>query len=362
MALIISILLHLVVLSIVSLQKYANSSPQSRYRSSINVQLTKTQSITSEYLTKNTSPVKIKSHDTQSTSQQPKSASTTLQLNNLSEEKHNSSDYKNINRQTTNIEENHLDQLESSTQKETTLNTLITSTSEVQPTDSQTSNSTDVASMPIPLNLSVADGIHYKLLETEFEVYQSSNPNEISINKALFSIDDNSGTNKSYTITRSMEPNSPKVSVSKGRISPSGLKPSYYEVNDQYVNFAWSDEIVSFNYKSEKLQKNTQDEMSYMYQFMFSPPSDKTTIVIASGTQLVTYDFYKLNDEMLQTKLGAIQTVHLQSDGEQKIDLWLASNYQFIPIRIRKTNKDGTFTEQTATKLTTTLNNAETVH
>ena len=36
---------------------------------------------------------------------------------------------------------------------------------------------------------------------------------------------------------------------------------------------------------------------------------------------------------------------------EERIDLWLAKDYRFIPIKIRKTEKDGSILDQSAKKI-----------
>jgi len=47
--------------------------------------------------------------------------------------------------------------------------------------------------------------------------------------------------------------------------------------------------------------------------------------------------------------------VHLlkSSGDEEKTEVWLASDYQYLPVRIRKTEKDGTVIEQIAADIQT---------
>ncbi|MGB4811552.1 MAG: DUF3108 domain-containing protein [Methylophilaceae bacterium] len=196
----------------------------------------------------------------------------------------------------------------------------------------------------------------YKNIETDFEVYQSTDPSMISINKVAFNTRGKKDINQTYALTQSLNTvSSTTPSLSEGIISRTGLKPNYYAANGKSANFAWSDGVIEHNHQFEKLKKGTQDEMSYIYQFMFSPPTDITEVVFSDGTQFITYRFNKLGEEVLPTKMGEINTVHLLKDGDEKIDLWLAVDYQYIPIKIRQTAKDGTFTEQIAVRLATTL-------
>lgn len=211
----------------------------------------------------------------------------------------------------------------------------------------------------------VASTENYKRIETDFEVYDSADPNMVSMNRVVFSTQGTKGQNQTYSLTNSLVAglsanNTEAVQhSSEGTISKYGLKPNYYVGENQRTSFAWSDGIIEINKKFEKLSKGTQDEISYMYQFMFSPPAENTEIVIANGKQLETYRFINLGEQILQTKMGQLKTVHLLKDGEEKIDLWLAVDHQYLPVKVRITAINGNFTEQTATHFTSTLADIE---
>jgi hypothetical protein len=51
--------------------------------------------------------------------------------------------------------------------------------------------------------------------------------------------------------------------------------------------------------------------------------------------------------------LGELKTIHLLkgSTDEDKTEIWLATDYQYLPVKIRKTEKDGTVIEQVAIKI-----------
>jgi hypothetical protein len=51
--------------------------------------------------------------------------------------------------------------------------------------------------------------------------------------------------------------------------------------------------------------------------------------------------------------MGALRTWHIAksaADGDEKTELWLAVDYRYLPVKIRQTDKDGTVTEQIATR------------
>ncbi len=254
------------------------------------------------------------------------------------------------------------------------LNTSIAKvTSQSQPQQTTTVNSQE-HTLPVPAlphepmpptfeqrGRAEASTKNYKNIETDFEVYQSTAPNTVSINRVTFSSNGTKGQNETYLLTSTFDANisenQTKISQhsSEGRISNQGLKPNYYVANNQRASFAWSDGAIEINNKYEKLPSGTQDELSYMYQFMFFPPLDNNDIVITDGVLLQAYHFSNLGEQLIPTKMGEIKTVHLFKDGEEKVDLWLAVDYQYLPVKIRKTAKDNSFTEQTATKLSTAL-------
>ena len=97
-----------------------------------------------------------------------------------------------------------------------------------------------------------------------------------------------------------------------------------------------------------------QDLMSFMYQFMFVPPLQEMQLAITNGKRLKTYAYGFDGEETLQTPFGEVRCLHIGragGDGEEKTDLWLAADYHYLPVKISKTEKDGTVLERIATRL-----------
>lgn len=140
---------------------------------------------------------------------------------------------------------------------------------------------------------------------------------------------------------------------SEGLITPKGLQPAtFYQKTTgskpQLANFDWAANRVTLDTGKRTdaldLPPGTQDFLSFMYQFMFSPPLDEMRLSIVTGKKLKTYVYEFEGEETLQTKMGALRTLHIGKstvDSDEKTELWLAADHRYLPVRIRKTEKDG---------------------
>lgn len=209
----------------------------------------------------------------------------------------------------------------------------------------------------------------YRHVEAEFEVMRGNDKSAAGVTKATFNIDENNR----YTIT-SITQAKGLVSLffgnltqkSEGTVTENGLKPDFYAYqygNDakksQTANFAWDQNILHMHTAkgdaTATLVPGTQDFLSFMYQFMFTAPLDNMQITMTNGKRLRTYSYNFEGEESLSTKIGALNTVHLlkSSGDEERTEIWLAADYQYLPVKIRKTEKDGSVIEQTVISLKT---------
>ncbi|PKO52522.1 MAG: DUF3108 domain-containing protein [Betaproteobacteria bacterium HGW-Betaproteobacteria-2] len=108
--------------------------------------------------------------------------------------------------------------------------------------------------------------------------------------------------------------------------------------------------------KSSRLPAGTQDLLSFMYQFMYVPPLREMLLNITNGKRLKAYNYSFVGEEDLSTKMGAMRVMHIENindDGEEKTELWLALEYNYLPVKIRKTEEDGSVIEQVITSINT---------
>lgn len=211
----------------------------------------------------------------------------------------------------------------------------------------------------------------YSHVETEFEVMRGSNTSAAGVTKIVFSIN----ANGYYSIISTTQAKG-LVSLffgnltqkSEGTVTEKGLKPDFYSYqygNDakksQTANFDWVNNVLHMHtYKgdsSASLVAGTQDFLSFMYQFMFEPALETMQITMTNGKRLRTYTYSFEGEETITTKLGELKTIHLLkgSSDEDKTEIWLATDYQYLPVKIRKTEKDGTVIEQIATNIRTEI-------
>lgn len=157
------------------------------------------------------------------------------------------------------------------------------------------------------------------------------------------------------------------VQTSQGNVIETGLQPQLYmyqfgnKADKTYeASFNWSDKMLTLKTaKGEKhsdVSDNAQDFLSFMYQFMFVPPLSSMQMTLTNGKKIAVYDYAFEGEETLKLPFGEIKTYHIKhakTDSEDKTELWLAMDYQYLPVKIRKTEKNGTVIEQVATALNT---------
>jgi hypothetical protein len=155
------------------------------------------------------------------------------------------------------------------------------------------------------------------------------------------------------------------VQTSDGVVTPEGLKPKNYHYQfgskiDNFAVFDWESKkiITTMNGKTNEFDmfEGSQDMLSFMYQFMFEPPLTKMKIYITNGKNYKPYDYSYIGEEVIETEVDKILTMHIAKfnyNNEERIDLWLAKDYRYLPIKIRKTEKDGSILDQSAKKIET---------
>jgi len=211
----------------------------------------------------------------------------------------------------------------------------------------------------------------YQHVETEFEVLRGGDTSAVGVSKIVFNID----ADGRYSIISTTQAKGLAslffgnlTQKSEGTVTEDGLRPGFYSYQygsnankSQTANFDWANNILHMhNAKGDstaKLVAGTQDFLSFMYQFMFMPPLDSMQITMTNGKRLRTYAYSFEGEDTVTTRLGELKTVHLlkSSGDEEKTEVWLASDYQYLPVRIRKTEKDGTVIEQIASAIKTSV-------
>jgi hypothetical protein len=154
-----------------------------------------------------------------------------------------------------------------------------------------------------------------------------------------------------------------RVLTSAGMVTKEGLKPSRFELHQGKSDkktligdFNWAKNTLSMQnkdgVKTEHLDKGTQDLASYVYQFMFNPPSkDEVKVTLTTGKKLHQYQYKVIERDAL---IGSYKTLQISNEAaasEDKKQLWLAQNQYYLPVRYKLTDEDGDNFEQTLTKI-----------
>ncbi len=158
------------------------------------------------------------------------------------------------------------------------------------------------------------------------------------------------------------------IQRSEGRVTERGLQPQEFlyqygkSGKKQRALFDWDTRRLTLETdkgaQKGRLPKDTQDLMSFMYQFMFVPPLQEMQLNITNGKRLKAYGYSFVGEVDLSTKLGVVRAMHLENindDGDEKNEIWLAVDYRFLPVKIRKTEKDGSVIEQVMTNINTDI-------
>lgn len=93
------------------------------------------------------------------------------------------------------------------------------------------------------------------------------------------------------------------------------------------------------------IPEGAQDKLVYQLSLMRDmqrPNRPSLTYRIADGGTLKTYQFAVLGEEDISTPLGKLRTIKIERINDKRdTTVWLAPRLQYLPVRIRQTDKDG---------------------
>ena len=195
--------------------------------------------------------------------------------------------------------------------------------------------------------------IQYKKVVIDYDVRRSLDGSPVGAARTMYFL----GENNQYSIKNEVEAKgfvslfywNKLVQTSDGIVTSEGLKPKNYHYQfgskiDNFAVFDWESKkiITTMSGKTSEFDmlEGSQDMLSFMYQFMFEPPLTKMKIYITNGKNYKSYDYSYIGEEVIETEADKILTMHIAKfnyNNEERIDLWLAKDYRYIPVKIRKT-------------------------
>ncbi len=250
--------------------------------------------------------------------------------------------------------------------------TSVMDTTELAETDETDETDESLPRVTTSADSNTHTSVPYTYIETQFDVTRGDNTGLLGVTQITFKMEARDNT---YQLTSVTEPKGlaslflGKLEQSSiGHVTEKGLQPSAYTYQysansdkNQHAELRWADSVVEMTtkkgMKSEPLPESTQDFLSFMYQFMFEPPLNTMQLTMTNGKYLRTYTYSFEGEEAINTKLGSLNTLHLLKSGDnlEKTEIWLALDYQNIPVKIRKTEKNGEVIEQVVSNISTTL-------
>jgi hypothetical protein len=213
------------------------------------------------------------------------------------------------------------------------------------------------------------DPVNY--VEMEYEVKRGGQAGTLGRTHVLFKVHDENR----YTLTSETEAqglaslfiSGKLVQRSEGLVTEHGLQPQHFfyqygnnEAKAQRAELDWDNHTIAMQSSkglvTQALPAGTQDLLSFMYQYMYQDPLAQMQVAVTNGKRLRTYSYSFEGEEQVQTRMGEIRALHIaKSTGNEKTELWLAVDYRYLPIKIRKTDEDGTVLEQIMTRLNTDI-------
>ena len=147
--------------------------------------------------------------------------------------------------------------------------------------------------------------------------------------------------------------------VSRGKITPRGLQPESFLASRTrrgrneaaQARFDWSAGNLNYGYAHEQrsapLPAGTQDLMSFIYQYVLAPPAPgRYRVPITTGTRFEVYEIEVSGEERIETPLGDLKALPIRQvprPGQESVEIWLAADYHYLPVRIRHFNRSGNF-------------------
>jgi len=155
--------------------------------------------------------------------------------------------------------------------------------------------------------------------------------------------------------------------ASSGRLTGAGLVPLHYESRRGEedprrirAEFDWKGAQLkvarSGRNETLPLPPGTQDQLSIMYQFMFLAPDRQQVLALSrtNGRRLEQHRYTVETGVEIETPLGRMATVHLVKEhqpNEEGVEIWLAPQHRYLPVKTLVVEEDGVRYEQVITRL-----------
>ncbi len=139
---------------------------------------------------------------------------------------------------------------------------------------------------------------------------------------------------------------------SRGVVARDGLRPAEY----RDVRAGRERRHARFDSQNAVATSQQQDRLSFVWSFAFAPPAAPVSVSVSDGSGVVTYAYRPAGRERIATAAGEFDALKLvrQKDGPggRSDEIWLAADRQYLPVRVRVTDRDGTRIDKIALRIT----------
>ena len=159
------------------------------------------------------------------------------------------------------------------------------------------------------------------------------------------------------------------VQICHGKISASGLAPDDFwiqrgrstpdKTTSAHFDYVSRNVTITKDNRafSVPMEDNAQDLLSAIFQLAVRAPFPGTMLLhVTSGKSLKPYHARIVGEETIATPMGPLRTLHLvrpAEEDEDAMDLWLAEDYNNIPVKIRIDHNKFGIIEQVVTGMQT---------
>jgi len=149
---------------------------------------------------------------------------------------------------------------------------------------------------------------------------------------------------------------------SRGVLVASGLQPESYRSlknggdNNENADFDWSTpQVILWRDGSVRpIAPGTQDILSLNYQLAYlGKLAEGSEIGVVTGKKYERYAIDSLGEEEIETPAGRFRTLHLRAMTDNTTEIWIALDRQYLPVKIRFTDRKGDSYEQVVSEIGT---------
>lgn len=110
----------------------------------------------------------------------------------------------------------------------------------------------------------------------------------------------------------------------------------HFTPGSDIVRSLYKEEWYELPYKPGTLDRLSQQEQVRLDLLNRNDPRQSLTVSIADGKRVKDYELIYVGDEVLDTPLGAVNTLHferLHDDPERESDIWVAPGWDYLIVK-----------------------------